>query len=81
MNWQYLRQGKGHDVHSFTEGFRKQALNLGIALDAPEVVTKYISSLHSYIRHSLLLFEPTTLDSASVKAIHIESRGKNERED
>ena len=56
-------------------------MNLGIALDTPEVVTKYIGSLHSYIRHSLLLFEPTTIDSASVKAIHIENKGKNERED
>ena len=54
---------------------------MGIALDTPKVVTKYIGSLHSYIRHSLLLFEPTTIDTASVKAIHIENRGKNERED
>lgn len=81
MNWKYLRQGKGQDVQSFTKEFRKKALNLGIALDTPEVVTKYISSLHSYIRHSLLLFEPITIDVASVKAIHIENRGKNERDD
>jgi len=27
------------------------------------------------------LFEPTTIDVTSVKAIHIENRGKNERED
>ena len=40
MNWQYLRQGKGQDVQSFIEEFRKQALNLGIALDTPEVLTK-----------------------------------------
>lgn len=67
MNWKYLRQGKGKNVQSFTEEFRKKSLNLGIALDAPKVVTKYIGSLHSYIRHSLLLFEPTTIDSTSVK--------------
>ena len=54
---------------------------MGITLDSPEVVTKYIGSLHSYIRHSLLLFEPTTIDSASVNAIHLENRGKNERYD
>ena len=65
----------------FTEEFRKQALNLGISLDSPEVVTKYIGSLHSYIRHSLLMFEPTTIDSASVKAIHLENRGTHERGD
>ena len=81
MDWQYLRQGRGQDVQSFTEEFRKQTLNLDIALDSHEVVTKYIGSLHSYFRHSLLLFEPTTIDSASVKEIHLENRGKNERDD
>ena len=55
MDWKYLRQGRGQDVQSFTEEFRKQALNLGIAIDSPEVVTKYIGSLHSYLRHSLIL--------------------------
>lgn len=37
--------------------------------------------MHSYIGHSLLLFEPTTIDTASVKAIHIENKGKSERDD
>ena len=60
-------------MQRFTEEFRKQALSLGISLDSPEVVTKYIGSLHSYNRHSLLMFEPTTIDSASVKAIHLET--------
>ena len=81
MDQQYLRQGRGQDVQSFIEEFRKQALNLGIELDSPEVVTKYIGSLHSYLRYSLLLFEPTTIDSTSVKAIHLENKGKNERDD
>ena len=76
MDWQYLRQGRGQGVHIFTEEFRKQALNLGIALDSCEVVINNIGSLHSYLGHSLLLFEPTTIDSASVKAIHLENKGK-----
>lgn len=29
----------------------------------------------------MLLFEPTTIDLTSVKAIHIENRGKNEIDD
>jgi len=81
MDWKYLRQGRGQDIQSFTEEFRKQALNLGITIYSPEVVTKYIGSLHSYIRHSLLLFEPNTIDSTSVKDIHLKNRGKNERDD
>ena len=81
MEWQYLRQGKGQNVQSFIEEFRKKALSLGISLDSPEVVTKYIGSLHSYIRHSLLMFEPTTINSTNVKAIHLENRGINDKDD
>ena len=68
-------------MQSFTEEFIKQALSLGISLDSPEVVTKYIGSLHRYIRISLLLFEPPTIDEASVKAMHIESRRAHEQSD
>ena len=81
MEWKYLRQGKGQNVKIFTKEFGKKALNLGIPLDSLETVTKYIGALHSYIKHSLLLFEPTTIDAASVKAIHLERRGKNGKED
>ena len=68
-------------MQSFIEEFRKQALSLGISLDSPEVVTKYTGSLYNYIRHSLLLFETPTIDEASVKAMHIESRGMHEQSD
>lgn len=72
MEWKYLRQGKCKNVQSFTEEFWKQALNLGISLDSLKTITKYVGALHSYIRHSLLLFEPTTIDVAGVKDIHLE---------
>jgi len=75
----YLRQGKGQDVQSFTKEFRKKTLNLGIALDTPEVITKYIGSLHSYMKHLFSLFEPTTINSANIKEIHIEN-GKKMKE-
>jgi len=32
------------------------------------------------MRHSLLLFEPTTIDAMSVKAIHLERKRKNDKE-
>ena len=81
MEWKYLRQGKGQNVQSFIKEFRKQALNLGISLDSPKGLTKCISALNSYIRYSLLLFEPTTIDVTSLKDIHLESRGKNDKEE
>ena len=54
---------------------------MGISLDAPETITKYISALHSYIRDLLLLFKPTSIDTTNVKAIHLESQGKSDRDD
>ena len=77
----YLRQGKGQNVQIFTKEFRKQDLNQGISFDSPETVTKYIGALHSYIKHYLLLFEPTTIDAANVKAIHLERRINNDKEE
>jgi hypothetical protein len=40
-----------------------------------------IGALHSYIRHTLLLFNPTNLDEVCVQATHLESRGNNVQED
>jgi hypothetical protein len=77
MEWKNLRQGKGQSVQSFTEEFRKQALALNIPLDSHETLMKYIGALHSYIRHTLLLFNPTNLDEVCVQETHLENRGKN----
>ena len=45
--------------------------------DLPETLLKYIGGLHSYLRHTILIFNPTNLDDVSVQATHLESRGKN----
>jgi hypothetical protein len=42
---------------------------------------KYIGALHSYIHHTLLLFNPTSLDKVCVQATHLENRGKHVQED
>jgi hypothetical protein len=42
---------------------------------------KYIGTLHSYIHHTLLLFNPTSLDEFFVQATHLENRGKHVQED
>jgi hypothetical protein len=46
-----------------------------------ETLMKYIGTLHSYIRHTLLLFNPTSLDKVCVQATHLENRGKHVQED
>jgi hypothetical protein len=81
MEWKTLSQSKGQIVQSFTEEFRKKALALNIPLDSFETLMKYIGALHSYIRHTLLLFKPTSLDEVCVQATHLENRGKHVQED
>ena len=75
--WQIFIQGKGQSVQNFTEEFRKKALELNISLDSPDTLLKHIGALHHYLRHTLMLLNPTSVDEPSVKDTHIESRGKN----
>ena len=56
--------------------FRKKALGLGISLDTLETLLKYIDSLHSYLQHTLLMFNPDDFEEVCVQAIHIESGGR-----
>ena len=77
MSWQTLRQLKGQSVQSYTQEFHMRALTLGISLDSPKTLLKYIGGLHSYLRHTILMFNPTSLDDVLVQATHLEARGKN----
>jgi hypothetical protein len=42
---------------------------------------KYIGALHSYIHHTFLLFNLTSLDEVCVQATHLENRGKHVQEE
>ena len=75
MSWQTLCQLKGQSVQIYTLEFRKRALTLGISLESPETLLKYIGGLHSYLRHTIVMFNPTSLDDVLVQATHLEARG------
>ena len=77
MIWKTLRQLKAQSVQGYTQEFKKRALMLGISLDSPETLLKYIGGLHSYMRHTILMFNPTSIDEVSIQATHLEARGKN----
>eukprot|EP00253_Pinus_taeda_P025207 PITA_25207 len=62
ISWQRFRQLKGKSVQGYTQEFRKEALILGISLDSLETLFKYIGGLHSYMRHTILMFNPTSID-------------------
>jgi hypothetical protein len=64
-------------VQEYTQEFRKRALVLGIPLYTQETLLKYIGGLHTYLRHIILMFNPTNLDEVCVQETHIESKGKN----
>ena len=49
---------------------------LGIYLDSPETLLKYIGGLHNCMRHTILMFSPTSIEEVSVQATHLEARGK-----
>jgi hypothetical protein len=69
MEWKTLRQSKAQTIQSFTEEFRKKSLVLNIPLDSYETLMKYIDALHNYIRHTLLLFNPTSIDEVCVEPL------------
>ena len=77
MNWKNFRQLKGQSVQDYTQEFRRRALLLGVDLQAQETLLKYIDGLHSYLRHTILMFNPTSLDEVCVQATHLEAMGKN----
>jgi hypothetical protein len=81
MELQTLRQIKVQTVQSFTKEFRKKSLALNIPLDSYETLMKYIGPLHSYIHHTLLLSNPTSLDEVCVQTTHLENSGKHVQED
>ena len=66
MSWQTLQHLKGQSIQSYTQEFRKRALTIGISLDSPETLLKYIGGLHSYLKHTILMFNPTSLDDVLV---------------
>eukprot|EP00253_Pinus_taeda_P010341 PITA_10341 len=76
-SWQTLRQLKGKSIQGYTQEFRKRELILGISLDSPKTLLKYIGGLQSYMRHTILMFNPTNIDEVSVQATHLEARRKN----
>jgi hypothetical protein len=55
---------------------------LEIPLHTPETLLKYIGGMHSYLHHSILMFNHTNIDEVSVQATNLESnKGKHVVED
>jgi len=77
MDWKIFRQDKGQSVQSYTQEFRRIYLILGFNLSSKYTLLKYVGGLHSYFKHTILMFNPTNLDEVYFHTTHLESRGKN----
>ena len=75
-----MRQGKGQSVQNYTEEFRKKELASNISLYSQENLLKYIGGFHIYIRHTIILVNPTNFDEVCVQETHIETKGTNTKE-
>jgi hypothetical protein len=80
MEWKYPSQGKGQSVQDFNKEFRKKELSLNISLHSTQTLLKYIGALHSYIRHTPLLLNPTNFDEVCVQVVHLESKGNDAKD-
>jgi hypothetical protein len=78
MECKNFRQAKGQSVQSFTQEFRRRDFVLGVDLSSQETLLKYIGALHSYLRHTILMFNPLNLDEVCVQDTHLEARGRND---
>jgi hypothetical protein len=78
MEWKNFRQAKGQSVQRFTQEFRRRDLVLGVDLSSQETLIKYIGVLHSYLRHTILMFNPSNLDEVCVQATHLDAIGRND---
>ena len=77
MDWQNLRQAKGHSVQSYTRQFRRRDLILGVDLSSQDTIHKYIGGFHNYLRHTILMLNPTNLDEVCFQETHLEAIRKN----
>ena len=74
MNWKNFRQFKGQNVQYYTQEFRKRSLMLGVDLKSHDTLLKHIGGLHSYLRHTILIFNPNNLVDVCVQDTHLEGK-------
>ena len=75
-DWKNFKQLKGQNLQVYTQEFRRRALLLGVDLHIQDTLLKYIGGLHTYLRYTILMFNPTSLDEVCIQAIHLEARVK-----
>ena len=61
------------DIQYYTQYFKKKTLAVEFSLHSSETLIKYIAGLHSYLRHTILMFTPTSIDKVSIQATKLKA--------
>ena len=69
------------DIQYYTQYFKKKTLAVEFSLHSSETLIKYIAGLHSYLHHTILMFNSTNIDKVSIQATQLEARKVKHRMD
>ena len=65
-------------MQDYASEFRKKSLMFCNHSYTLETLLKYVGGLHYYLRHRILMFNPTNIDEVSVQDIHLEASTRND---
>jgi hypothetical protein len=66
----YLWKEQGQGVQEYTSEFRRQAIRLGISLEEPRVVMKYLGGIFIHIQRQLQLHGVKIIDDKKEGSLH-----------
>ena len=53
MKWKYIQQEQGQGVQEYTLEFQNKSIHIGISLEDPRVVVKYLGGIFGHIQRKL----------------------------
>ena len=71
QNWLFYKQ-ENQGVQDYTTNFRRKALSLGVALNHPETLRKYLAGLRDEIQKEVTLVPIATINAAYKRAVVFE---------
>jgi hypothetical protein len=78
--WNYFKHRQGKSMQEFTTEFRKRAIHMGVSLQIPHMLVKYLGALLPQICRQLMLFRPKTIDVASIQTQYVEGDKRSNRQ-
>ena len=76
MKWKYIQQEQGQGVQEYTLEFQNKSIHIGISLEDPRVVVKYLGGIFGHIQRKLQFLNVKIINDASKKVLYIEMDSK-----